>query len=337
MTVAMAGDLAAIGPDSDEIAAARRALSGRIVATPVLELSHERFAQRLPDAASIAMKLELFQEAGSFKARGALLSIDALSDDERAAGVVTASAGNHARAVSWAARAANVSAHIVMPAGVDPVRISACEALGARVDLAPDVTQVFAQMEHIAQSQGRVVVHPFEGRCLTLGTATCGAEFVEAVPDMEIAIIPVGGGGLISGMSRAIRLANPNCPVIGVEPEGADSMRQSFESGAPVRLEAVRTIADSLGAPMAMPYSFGVARAHVDRIITVSDDALRDAMRLMNAATQLMVEPACAATLAAVCGPLAGLCAGRRVGIIACGSNMSPARYNDLAADGGTG
>lgn len=318
-------------PTAAEIAAARSALAGRILRTPVLRLSPDRFGGLLPDGAEIWMKLELFQETGSFKARGALLSMDALPPAARAAGVVTASAGNHARAVAWAARREGVSAKIVMPEGVDPARIAACTALGAEVVLEPSLLTVFDRMQRIAAAEGRAVLHPFEGPLLTLGTATCGAELAEDVPGLDLAVIPVGGGGLLSGMAPAIRMAAPGARVWGVEPEGADAMARSFAAGRTVRLDRVETIADSLGAPMTLPHSFAVARAHAAGIVRVSDDALRAGMRLLHEALRITAEPACAAGLAALLGPLRAEAEGRRVGLVACGSNISVARFAALA------
>lgn len=318
------------GPTPAEIEAARAALAGRIVRTPVLRLSPGRFAGRLPEGAEVWLKLELFQETGSFKARGALLNLDALGPEARQAGVVTASAGNHARAVAWAAGQAGVSARIVMPAHVDPARIEACRALGAEVILEPDVGTVFARMAAIAEREGRRIVHPYEAPLTVLGTATCGAELAEDVPDLDLVLVPVGGGGLLAGMAVAIRQAQPGARILGIEPEGADSMYRSFAAGVPVRLDRVETIADSLGAPAALPYSFAVARAHADAIVRLPDAAFRAAMRLFHAATSIAAEPACVAGLAALTGPLREAARGRRVGLIACGSNISLARFGAL-------
>ncbi len=319
------------GPDLTEIAAAAEALQDAVIATPVLPLQAARWDALLPDCAGVTLKLELFQQTGSFKARGALLGMRGLTADQRAAGVVAASGGNHALAVSWAAREAGVSALITMPRATDPDRIAGCEALGATVALFDDMAAAFEAMNEAAM-QGRALMHPFEAWHMILGSATCGREYHLQAPQIDTFVIPIGGGGLISGMACAIKQLRPDARVIGVEPFGADSMARSFDAGEPVKLDQVATIADSLGAPLAMPTTFGVAQTYVDRIVRVSDDAMLDAMALYQSNLRITAEPACAASLAAILGPLKDDLAGRHVGIIACGSNIGLTRYQALNA-----
>lgn len=165
---------------------------------------------------------------------------------------------------------------------------------------------------------------------MILGSATCGAEYVEQAPEVNTFVIPVGGGGMISGMACAIKQLRPDATVIGVEPFGADSMTQSFASGAPVRIDKVATIADSLGSPLAMPMTYAVARTHVDEIVRIEDAEMLRAMDVYQNVLRITAEPACAASLAAITGPLKDRLSGRNVGIIACGSNISLARYTEL-------
>lgn len=320
------------GPTPDQIAGAAAQIAADTIRTPVLSLTSDRWRGLLPDAASVTVKLELFQQAGSFKARGVLLGIKGLTQEQRAAGVVAASGGNHALAVSWAAKAAGVSARIAMPASVDPLRIDGCRAMGADVSLHADMLAAFAEMDRVVAEEGRAILHPFEGAHMTLGAATCGAEYARQAPQVDTLIVPVGGGGLIGGLAVAFKQANPTCRVIGVEPEGADSMTRSLAAGHPVALDRIATIADSLSAPLAMPYSFAVAQAHVDQMVLVTDDQMRAAMGHYMTVLRLLAEPACAASLAAICGPLRHDLAGRHVGIIACGSNISLPRYTAMMA-----
>ncbi|MBS1303545.1 threonine/serine dehydratase [Loktanella sp. SALINAS62] len=320
------------GPTQTQIAQAAADTRDLLIRTPVLPLTATRWDGILPDAASITVKLELFQQAGSFKARGVLLGIRALTPAQRAAGVVAASGGNHALAVSWAAQAAGVSARIAMPRTVDPLRIDGCRALGADVSLHDDMAAAFDEMDRVVADDGRAILHPFEGAHMTLGAAVCGAEYLEQVPQLDTLVVPVGGGGLISGMAAAAKAHNPDIQVIGVEPVGADSMTRSLAAGHPVRLDRIDTIADSLSAPRAMPASFAVAQAHIDRMVHVTDDQMRAGMRDYLSVLRLLAEPACAASLAAICGPLRHDLAGRHVGIIACGSNISLPRYQQLLA-----
>ena len=317
------------GPDLDAIAAALADVQDDLIETPVLPLTSARWDGVLPSAASVMLKLELFQQAGSFKARGALLGIRALSGAQRAAGVVAASGGNHALAVSWAAKAAGIDALITMPKATDPARVAGCEALGATVTLHDDMAAAFAAMNAAAEG-GRVMMHPFEAPHMILGSATCGYEYAIQAPQIDTFVIPIGGGGMISGMACAIKQMRPQAQVIGVEPFGADSMTQSFAANAPVQLEKVATIADSLGAPLALPQTFGVAKAHVDEIVRISDAEMLQAMDVYQNALRITAEPACAASLAAIAGPLRDALVGRHVGIIACGSNISLARYDTL-------
>ena len=321
-------------PGLAEIEAAARQLQGRIVETPVVPLVAEALQPFLPAGASVTGKLELFQHAGSFKARGALLNILDFSDAEAARGATAVSAGNHALAVAWAARQRQVHAKVVMMKAADPVRVAGCRALGAEVVQADDIHGAFAEVDRIVKEEGRRFVHPFENPLTVLGTATCGRECALQMPALDVMVIPVGGGGLIAGMARAMKLLQPDCRIVGVEPEGADSLARSFAAGSPQKLEKVDTIADSLGAPLALPYSFAVARDHVDELVTIPDAAMLRAMGLLYDGLKIALEPAGAASTAAVMGPLRETCEGKRVGVIFCGSNIGEERFARLVAEG---
>jgi threonine dehydratase len=181
-------------------------------------------------------------------------------------------------------------------------------------------------------------VHPFEGPLTALGTATLGVEFADQAAalgaPLDALIVPVGGGGLIAGMSAAVKQAYPDCVVYGVEPEGADTMYRSFRSGKVETLDRVRTIADSLGAPHAAPYSFGLCQQFVEEIVLVSDDAMCAAMALLYADVKLAPEPAAAAATAALLGPLRDRLAGKRVGAIVCGGNVDVATFSQCVTRG---
>lgn len=315
------------------IRAAQDHIAPHLIRTPTVAMEQETVRPLLPERARATLKLELFQQAGSFKARGAFLSLAKLNDRERERGVTAVSGGNHALAVAWAAKAAGISAKVAIPHYVDPVRIEGTRAYGAEVVLCDDIAHAFKAMEDLVEQEGRVMIHPFEGEGMALGSATCGQEFIDDVPDLDVVILPVGGGGLIAGMATAMKQAKPDLEIFGVEPEGADSMARSFAAGVPQQLESVDTIADSLGAPMALPNSFARTRAAVSEIVRVSDAALVDGMRALQRGLALMPEPACAASFAGLVGPLAHRCAGARVGILACGSNISPERFTRLLED----
>jgi threonine dehydratase len=283
----------------------------------------------------VVLKEELFQRTGSFKPRGALSVMTALDPPALARGVTAVSAGNHAMAVAYAARALGTTARVVMAKTANPNRVTRCRELGAEVELADDVHRAFERVREIERDEGRTFVHPFEGPLTALGTATLGLELLEQAPDLDAVIVPIGGGGLCAGVASAIKLARPQTLVFGVEPTGADSMHRSFAAGSPQAIDAVRTIADSLGAPHAAPYSFDLCRRYVDELVLVDDDALRRAMKLLFVSAKLAVEPAGAAATAALCGPLRERLDGRRVGLVVCGANIDPATFTThLAAAG---
>jgi threonine dehydratase len=307
-------------PALDEVRAARSRLGDRIVETPVWQWRGdevERCAGTRP-----LLKLELFQYAGSFKPRGALCNMLALSPAELARGVTAVSAGNHAMAVAYAARALGTTAKVVMPKSASPARVQACRSYGAQVVLVDDVHAAFARIEEIEAQEGRTSVHPFEGPLTALGNATLGLELCAQAPNLEAVIVPIGGGGLCAGLAAVVKQISPRTQVFGVEPEGADTMHRSFRTGKPESIDKVRTIADSLGAPHAAPYSFALCRRFVDDLVLVDDDQIRSAMKLLFRGAKLAVEPAGAASTAALCGPLRERLDGKRVALIVCGANI---------------
>jgi threonine dehydratase len=320
-------------PTLEGIRATRARLGDLVVTTPVRAWDDPALAREVGPGTRVLLKEELFQRTGTFKPRGALAVMLELPKDALARGMTAVSAGNHAIAVAYAAQALGSTAKVVMPKTANPFRVEKCRGLGAVVELVDDVHVAFTRVKRIEAEEGRTFVHPFEGPRTALGTATLGLELVEQVPDVEAVVVPIGGGGLCAGVAAAVKLARPACRVYGVEPEGADSMRRSFAAGKPQAIEAVRTIADSLGAPHAAPYSFALCRRYVDDLVLVSDDALRRAMRLLFSSAKLAVEPAGAAATAALCGPLRERLAGRRVALVVCGANIDAATFSRHLAD----
>ncbi|NVB41883.1 pyridoxal-phosphate dependent enzyme [Pseudenhygromyxa sp. WMMC2535] len=327
------------GPESiSAIRAAREAIAPWIIETPVWRwdtpLLRERLGWARPGA--VWLKLELLQRTGSFKARGALAVMRQLDADARSRGVTAISAGNHAIAVAYAASALGTSAKVVMPRSANPGRVAACRRHGAEVVLVDDIHAGFVAVEQIAADEGRTFVHPFEGPQIALATATLGLELSEQLDGaLDAVLIPIGGGGLCAGAAAAIKLARPDCKIFGIEPVGADSMHLSFAAGSPQAIPSVRSIADSLGAPHAAPYSFDLCRAHVDELVHVDDDQLRAAMAALFQDAKLAVEPAAAASTAALLGPLRERLAGQRVALIVCGSNIDVASFTTLLAQRG--
>jgi threonine dehydratase len=322
-------------PTLASVRATRERLGALVDTTPVREWRSRALEDALGPGGRVVLKEELFQRTGSFKPRGALNVMLDLAPAALARGIVTVSAGNHAMAAAYAASVLGTSAKVVMPRTANPFRVEACRELGASVELVDDVHVAFERVRRIEADERRSFVHPFEGPLTALGTATVGLELMEQAPGLDAVVVPIGGGGLCAGVATAVKLADPRCLVFGVEPIGADTMHRSFAAGAPQAIDAVRTIADSLGAPHAAPYSFSLCRAHVDELVLVDDDALRRAMLLLFASAKLAVEPAGAAATAALLGPLRERLRGRSVGLVVCGANIDPASFSrHLAAAG---
>ena len=308
------------GPSIEAIVALSDRLQSQIVRTPVIRCA--ALEELAADGTQIFAKLEFLQHTGTFKARSALAVVSSLSDEQRAAGVTAVSAGNHAIATAFAAHAVGTSAKIVMINTANPARIEACRRYGAELVLVDDIHKAFDEAESIQKDEGRYFVHPFEGQEIATGTGTVGLEICEQCDDFDAVVVPVGGGGLIGGVSNAIKQLRPGSEVIGVEPVGADSMHRSFAAGEPRSIEKVATIADSLGAPFAMPYSYALCKQNVDRLTLVDDPQLRSAMGLLFEKMKLAVEPACAASTAALFGPLRESLRGKTVLLVFCGSNI---------------
>jgi threonine dehydratase len=308
------------GPNIDEIRALRDRLTEQALRTPVVRCP--AIESELGDATEVFAKLEFLQRTGTFKARGALATLYGLTNKELEKGVTAVSAGNHAIATAFAAQALGTTAKVVMIRTANPSRVAACESYGAEVVMADDVHQAFEVAQKIRDEEGRFFVHPFEGRSVALGTGTVGLEICEQIEKIDALVIPIGGGGLVRGISNAVKQLCPDVEIIGVEPEGADSMHRSFASGEPESIAKVTTIADSLGAPFAMPYSFELTRRNVDRLAMIDDQQIRNTMGFLFQSMNIAVEPACAATTAALLGPLRDSLRGKRVVLLMCGSNI---------------
>ena len=270
----------------------------------------------------------------SFKPRGALSVMLDLDAAALARGVTGVSAGNHAISLGYSARMLGSSAKVVMPKNANAYRVQVCRDLGVEVELVDNVHDAFARVKEIEASEGRTFVHPYEGPKTALGTASVGMEFIDQVRAaggaLDAVIVAAGGGGLTAGVACAVKQMSPETAVYVVEPEGADTLSRSFKAGSPQSIDAVRTIADSLGAPRCEPYSFALNQRFVDEVVLVSDEQIRDAMRLLFRAAKLAVEPAGAAALAALMYPLRSRLDGRRVGIVVCGANIDAATFSKL-------
>lgn len=313
-------------PTVEAIRANRARLGDLVVTTPIRQLVDDAVAAAVGSTTKVWLKEELFQRTGSFKPRGALSVMLDLGEAALARGVTGVSAGNHAIALGYSARILGTTAKVVMPKSANAFRVQLCRELGTEVVLVDNVTEAFARVKEIEAAEGRTFVHPYEGPKTALGTASVGMEFIdqlrEAGESLDALIVAAGGGGLTGGVACAVKQMSADTAVYVVEPEGADTMHRSFEAGSPQSIDAVRTIADSLGAPRCEPYSFALNKRFVDEVVLVSDDQIREAMRLLFRSAKLVVEPAGAAALAALMYPLRERLEGKSVGLIICGANV---------------
>ncbi len=319
-------------PTIAAIQALQASLANDITRTPLLRCAG--LEAHIGTNVRIWAKPEFLQRTGTFKARGALAVLRSLSPQQIKAGVTAVSAGNHAIATAFAAKVAGASAKVVMIRSANPSRIAACRSFGADIVFADDVHEAFKIAENIREQEGRYFVHPFEGPEIATGTGTIGLEICEDCESFDAVLVSIGGGGLMGGIANAIKQLRPGCELIGVEPVGADSMHRSFAAGAPCSIDEVRTIADSLGAPFALPYSFDLCRRNVDKLVSIDDLELRKSMGLLFSKMKIAVEPACAATTAALAGPLRESLAAKTVVLVMCGSNIDWATFAEQAIFG---
>jgi threonine dehydratase len=271
----------------DDVERAVRTIAGRLHRTPLLT------SRSLgPD---VYLKAELFQKTGSFKPRGMLAKLAALSPEEKARGIVTWSAGNAAQGAAFAAAQEGVACRVFMWAGASPAKVAATRAYGADVDLeAASPAEAHERLLAHVERTGQTFVHPFDDPTLQAGHGTLGLEIAEDVPAVSTVVVPVGGGGLIAGVATAL-----DCRVVGVEPESAATLTAALEAGAPVRIEP-RSLADGLNAPFTGEGTLAVCRERVDEVVLVTDDEIAEGMRFLYARAKLACEPAGAAAVAAL-------------------------------------
>jgi threonine dehydratase len=279
---------------------------------------------------AIRLKCENLQHAGAFKIRGAYNMISRLPAAERGKGVITYSSGNHGQAVALAARMFSVPAVVVMPTTAPPIKVAGAKRLGAEVVLEGTTsTERHRKALEIAQERGLAVVPPFDHEDIIAGQGTVGREILEDWPEVDVVLVPIGGGGLMSGVSAYLKQAKPGITVIGVEPEQADAMYRSRQAGQPVTIEARQTVADGLMPVRPGDLTFEHAQAFVDEIVRVTDDAIIDATRSLIARSKLMVEFSGAATVAALSSG-AYKPGGKNVVAVLSGGNLDPSKLPDL-------
>jgi len=311
-------------PTIHEVDAAAARIRGHVHRTPA---AAQHGLARETGVARLHLKAELFQRTGSFKVRGVLNAVLSLSDEDRAKGLVTMSAGNHAAALAYAAALVGTTATVVMPDHANPGKIAATESYGGEVVLTAG--PLIDAPTEIRERTGRTLVHPFDDPAVIAGAGTVGLEILEDVPDADVVVVQAGGGGLLAGVATAVKARRPQARVYGVEPEGADAVSRGLDAGEPVSM-VPSSVADALCAPFTGTHVLPVVREHVDAVVRVPDEAILDAMRLVIQRTKYAVEPAGAAGIAALLAKAIPVSGTDTVVAIASGGNVDAATLATL-------
>lgn len=310
-------DLAVMRLDLPAIRAAHERIRRYIHRTPVLTSSRLNEA----NSTSLFFKCENFQKVGAFKARGATNAVFAMDDATAGRGVATHSSGNHAAALARAAALRGIPAYIVMPSNSATVKIHAVEGYGAGIVFCePTQTARERTCSEVIEKTGATLIHSFENEQVMAGQGTAALELMEEIPDLDVIMCPIGGGGLLSGTAIVAKALRPNIEVVAVEPANADDAAQSFRAGKLIRVNKPNTIADGLRTNVGAP-NFAIIQQHVENIVTVSEDAIVTAMRTLWETMKMIVEPSAAVPYAAILENKLDV-RNRRVGIIVSGGNV---------------
>ena len=323
-----------------DIEAARDRLTGRVHRTALMSSATaaawttEATGVRLADD-RLYLKPEHLQKTGSFKPRGTINRIATLSDEAKARGIITLSAGNAGQANAWAGRRAGVAVTVVMPAAAVRSKVDACIGYGARVILFGDhVGESFAEMERIREDEGLEFVHPFDDPAVIAGNGSIGLELLEDLPDLDVVVVGIGGGGLIAGVAAALKERRPAVRVYGVEPERSNAVSVALERNEIVRIMP-ESVADGLGAPFAGAWTLAMCRRYLDDIVLLDDPTILAGMRFALERMKQVLEPAGAAALAAVLAGRIPIRERERVAVVASGGNVEIGRLGELLAEAG--
>ena len=304
----------------------------RQVVAPVLHrtplFSSRSLSERIGTPAFL--KAENFQRTGSFKPRGAIYAISKLSEDERKRGIVTVSAGNAAQAIAFAARTAGVPVTVVMPKTAPQAKVDATRGYGAEIVFAPDMTKVFAVLAEVRDRTGAYFLHPYDDAAMIAGHGTCAIEVLEELPDADVFVVGIGGGGLIAGVATAVAAKRPTARIIGIEPTGAAGMRRALDAGEPVRLDRIDTMADGLAAPIAGTIPFEIVRRLVADVVVIGEDVIAEGMRFLASRAKLVAEPAGAAATGALLTGSVLVKPGENVVAIVSGGNVDLSRLAQI-------
>jgi threonine dehydratase len=301
-----------------DIERARERIDGRVHLTPTI--SSTTVGDEL--GVRLYVKAELFQKTGSFKPRGVFNKLLSMDPAELSRGLVSLSAGNHGAALAYGATAVGAKATIVMPSTAVPSKVEATKRYGAEVIQTEG--NLLDTCLALQRERNLTLVHPFDDLAIVAGQGTVGLEFLQQVPTVNLVVVPVGGGGLISGIAAAVKLQRPSVRVAGVEPEGADAMTRSLRHGGPVHLDSVDTIADGLAPPFAGEHTFRHVHRFVDEMVRVTDREILDALSVLIQRCKLVAEPSGAASLAALLSGKVRPTSGSTVLCVISGGNIGP-------------
>lgn len=311
-----------------EVERARTITASHLHRTPML--TSRTLGERV--GATVYLKAENFQRTGSFKPRGALFAVASLTPAQRAKGIVTMSAGNAAAAIAYAAAAERVKVTVVMPQTAPQMKVDATRGYGAEIRFAADMTALRALVAQIQDETGAYFLHPYDDDAMITGHGSLGLEILDEIPDADVIVVGIGGGGLISGVAVAVAEKKKGVRVIGVEPEGAAAMRVALDAGKPVPLDSIKTIADGLAAPIAGTRGLDICQRLVDDVLVISDATIAEGLRFLAERAKLVAEPAGAAATAALLAGRIRVRKGERVVSIVSGGNVDRARFAELLA-----
>ena len=304
----------------DDVVRARETIGDRLVRTPTF--SSATLGERT--GGRVFLKAELFQRTGSFKPRGVLTKLAALPDEEKARGVISISAGNHAQALAYGSALEGIDALVVMWESASPFKVAATRGYGATVDAeAPDIPSAFERLEQLRAETGRVLVHPFDDPLIMAGQGTVALEFLDDLPSIDVVIVPVGGGGLVSGIATAVRGRRPDARVIAVEPELSPALHEGLTAGEPVTVD-LGSAADGLSAPFVGADCLRICTALGVESVLVSEEELREAFRFLYGRAKLACELAGAASTAALLSGKVAPERGQTVVAVVSGGNVEP-------------
>ena len=282
--------------------------------------------------ATAFLKAESFQRTGSFKPRGAVFALASLSPEQRAKGIVTMSAGNAAAAIAYAAQAVGAKVTVAMPVTAPKLKVDATRGYGADIQFAQDMTELRALVGRLQDESGAYFLHPYDDDAMIAGHGSVALEILEDVPDADLIVVGVGGGGLISGVAVAAAGKRKGIRIVGVEPEGAPTMRTALDAGKPVALTSIKTIADGLAGPIAGTRGLEICQRLVEDVVLLSDATIAEGMRFLAERAKLVAEPAGAAATAALLAGKIKVRRGERVVAIVSGGNVDRAKFAELIA-----